>query len=278
MILINNIQADILENLGKFAFLTVSQFQHLTGKSLSYLREQLAILTQRKYIKSYHIERPGRAENIYYLTTSGRDVLLQHDKAFPDEIRLPVGVPLVVRDYQHRKNFIDLHIALYKQMQAYEISMLAFLTYFDKQGNNRTDHNLESKTKISLGNDLFFMPDGIMITQQDNNTVLYLLEMYNGKDTLRTLQQLAKHVKAIALGTASQKFDIKSNPIVLCAFEYDSSKIAVIKRLKQNERFTNMRSLFFFATLEQVQKDCSTAWKNIDEIVLVFSNYMKQKS
>jgi hypothetical protein len=271
MELINNIQADILENLGKFAFLTVSQFQRLTGKSLGYLREQLATLSHRKYIKSYHIERPGKAENMYYLTTIGRDVLLDHEKAFADDIRLPVGVPLVVRDYQHRKNFIDLHIALYKHLQALEIAIPVFLTYFDKVGNNRTDHNLESKTKISLGDNLFFMPDGIMVTEQEDKSTLYLLEMYNGKDTLRTLQQLAKHVKAIALGTASQKFDIKSNPIILCAFEHDSSRIAVIKRLRQNERFTKMRTLFFFASLEAVQKDCSTAWKNIEEKSLFFT-------
>jgi DNA-binding MarR family transcriptional regulator len=276
MELINNIQSDILENLGRFAYLTVSQLQRLTGKSLSYLREQLANLSQRKYIKSYHIERPGRAENIYYLMESGKEILLHHEKVFADGIRMPVGVPLVVRDYQHRKNFIDMHIALYHHIQALDIAMPVFLTYFDKQGNNRTAHNLESKTKISLGSDLFFMPDGIMVTQYGNSKTLYLLEMYNGKDTLRTLQQLAKHAKTIALGTASQKFGIQSNPFILCAFEYESSKIAVVKRLQQNERFAAMSELFFFAALETIQNNCANAFENIHKKPLCFEGNMKE--
>lgn len=69
MILINNVQADILESLGRFTYLAVSQLQRLTGKSLSYLREQLAILADRKLIRSYHVEIASRvrAENVYYL-------------------------------------------------------------------------------------------------------------------------------------------------------------------------------------------------------------------
>ena len=271
MELINNIKADILELLGRFAFLSVSQLQKLTGKSLSYLREQLAALAQRKYIKSYHVERPGRAENMYYLTETGKEVLLHHEKAFAEDIRLPIGVPLVVRDYQHRKNFIDLHIALYHHLKAKGIAISLFLTYFDKQGNNRIAHNLEAKTKIPLGEELFFIPDGIMIIEQADTRTLYLLEMYNGKDTLRTLQQLAKHVKAIALGTASKKFNITANPLVLCAFEHESSKNAVIQRLLANERFTNMRKLFFFASLQDIEKDCGNAWYTITKEKLVFT-------
>jgi DNA-binding MarR family transcriptional regulator len=260
---INIIQSEILENLGRFAYLTVSQLQRITGKSLSYLREQLASLSHRKFIKSYHIERPGRAENMYFLTEQGKEVLLHHEKAFEHTVKLPVGIPLVVRDYQHRKNFIDLHIALYRYMQEVGITIPVFLTYFDKQGNNRTAHNLESKTKIPIGGELFFIPDGIMITEYNNGMKLYLLELYNGKDTIRVLSQLGKHVKAIALGTASRKFDIQSNPIVLCVFEHESCKTAVVRRLVANERFTTMSKFFFFASLEAVQNDCAVAFETI---------------
>ncbi len=271
MDMINNIQAEILENLGRFAYLTVSQLQRLTGKSLGYLREQLASLSHRKYIKSYHIDRPGKAENMYYLTASGRDVLLDNEKCFADDIRLPKGIPLVLRDYNHRRNFIDMHIALYKYLTEHNVNVPVFLTYFDKQGNNRTAHNLEAKTKISLGDELFYIPDGIMITQVEQIRKLYLIELYNGKDTLRVINQLSKHVKAIALGTASKKFNIQANPIVLCVFEHDSNKTSVVKRLQDNERVTAMNELFFFATLEKVHTECGKSFETIHKKQLVFT-------
>jgi DNA-binding MarR family transcriptional regulator len=275
---INNIQAEILENLGRFAYLTVSQLQRITGKSLSYLREQLANLVRRKFIASYHIDRPGKAENMYYLTTNGKEILVHHEKFFADDIKLPKGIPLVLRDYNHRKHFIDAQIALYAYLHTNNIDIPVFLTYFDKQGNNRTDKNLEAKTKISLGEELFYIPDGIMITENSYQRKLYLIELYNGKDTLRVLQQLSKHVRAIALGTASKKFEIQDNPVVLCMFELESNKTAVIKRLETNERFTAMSELFFFASLETVQNNCGNAFVNVNKKQLNFKDFTNEKS
>ena len=267
MILINNLQSDILENIGRFKFLTTSQIQRITGKSLSYVRENLSLLSQNNYIKTYRIEKFIKAENMYYLTEKGKDIIVSHEKIFAEDIKLPVGVPLVVKDFQHRKNFIDIHIALHyhlQNLQDKEIQIHKFYAYFDKVGNNRTAHNLESQTKISLSDNQFFMPDGVMITIDENEEKnLYLIEMYNGKDTIRTLQQLAKHSKAIALGTPAQKFGIQKNPTILCVFEYESSKQAVIKRLQANERFTPVADFFFFISLEDMRKDFISAWYNL---------------
>lgn len=267
MAIINNIQSDILENTGRFKFLTVSQIKRITGKSISYIRENLSALTQQGYIKAFHIEKYSKAENMYYLTEKGKDIIISHEKAFPEDIKLPVGTPLVVRDFQHRKNFIDIHIALYGYLQDKETDILKFYAYFDKTGNNRTAHNLESKTKIALDKEgtEFYMPDGIMITEhlhsQEKN--MYLLEMYNGKDTIRTIQQIAKHGKAIKNGTPAKRFNIQKNPIILCVFEFESSKQAVIKRLQDNEKFNPISEFFFFASLDDVVNDCKNAWRNI---------------
>ena len=264
MILINNLQSDILENIGRFKFLTTSQIQRITGKSLSYVRENLSLLSQNGYIKTYRIEKFIKAENMYYLTDRGKDIIISNEKIFSEDIKLPVGVPLVVKDFQHRKNFIDIHIALFQYLENKAIQIHRFYAYFDKAGNNRTAHNLEAKTKIPLGENQFFMPDGVMVTideTEDRN--LYLIEMYNGKDTLRTLQQLAKHSKAIALGTPAQKFGIRKNPAILCVFEYESSKQAVIKRLQSNERFSPIADFFFFASLEDLQKNFVHSWYNL---------------
>jgi hypothetical protein len=206
---------------------------------------------------------------MYYLTEKGKDIIVSHEKIFAEDIQLPVGVPLVVKDFQHRKNFTDIHIALFQYLQGKEVQIHKFYAYFDKVGNNRTAHNLESKTKISLGENQFFMPDGVMITiDETENKNLYLIEMYNGKDTIRTLQQLAKHSKAIALGTPAQKFEIQKNPTILCVFEYESSKQAVIKRLQSNERFVPVADFFFFVSLEDLQKEFANSWYNLKEKAL----------
>jgi hypothetical protein len=261
MILINNIQSDILESLSRFSFLAISQLRGITGKSLGYLREQLAILSHRKFIGSYHLERPGKAENIYYLTEAGKELLLSHAKVFAGDIRVPVGVPLVVRDYQHRKNFIDLHIALHALTQKQGIGIAAFHAYFHKTGNNRTAHNLEAKTKIPLSTEGFFIPDGVMITESSEGKKLYLLELYNGKDTGRVVQQLGKHSMAIREGTPGKTFGLQANPFVLSAFEHASIRDAVIKRLVQHQGFARISHLYFFAALEDVTNDCENAWR-----------------
>lgn len=126
MEVINNVQADILESLGRFKFLSTTQIKRLIGKSLSYNREQIASLFERKYIKAYHLEKPAKAENIYYLSENGKDVLLQNHKFFADDIKIPKGVPLVVRDYVHRKHFVDVHIALYYFLKEKDISIEKF--------------------------------------------------------------------------------------------------------------------------------------------------------
>lgn len=263
MELINNTQSNILENLGRFKFLTTSQIQRLCGKSIGYIREQLSSLQQRKYIASYNLEKAGRAEYIYYLVEKGKNILLENNKVFDQDIKIPVGVPLVVRDYNHRKNFVDLQIALYQYFSENEIEIEIFNAYYDKTGNNRTDSNLQSKTRLDLGNNSFFMPDGICITDYSGSKEIYLLEMYNGKDTLRTISQIAKHSKAIATGAAGKKYNIQKNPLVICAFEFESAKQAVMKRLEQNERFKPVSEFFYFGTLHELQKDFKNSFENL---------------
>lgn len=186
MVVVNNIQADILDMLAKYKFLTNSQLSRVTGKSIGYIREQVAHLVKRGYIKAYHLEKATRTEHVQYLSEAGKQVLLQNHKVFADDIKIPIGVPLVVRDYQHRKNFIDVQISTFTYAEKNNISIEAFHAYYDKVGNNRTAGNLEAKTKILLWGNDFYMPDGVMITDSKGDKEMLLIEMYNGKDTGRT--------------------------------------------------------------------------------------------
>ena len=194
---------------------------------------------------------------------------MENNKVFDEDIKIPVGVPLVVRDFQHRKNFIDLQIAIYQYLHAQEIEIELFHAYYDKTGNNRSDSNLQSKTKIELGGGDFFMPDGILISDNNGDKSILLLEMYNGKDTLRTVNQIAKHARAIAVGAAGKKFNIPKNPFVLCAFEFETAKQAVMKRLAQNDRFTPVGEFFYFGTLSEIQKEFKAAFLNLSNKYII---------
>lgn len=261
MLLINTIQADILEHLGRFGFLAVSQFHALTGKSVGYIREMLGSLKRRGYIASYRIEISYkiRAENIYFLTPLGKEFLLSHKQVFADDIKLPIAKnPVVTKDYWHRLSFITLHIHLYKCCLAHGIELKTFYSYFDKVGSVKAG-TLTAKTKIPLQKGSSYIPDGVMIAGER----LYLLEMYCDKDTKRIINQLAQHAQAITLATPAKTFGIQDDPLVLSVFAHASIKQAVIKRLAANDGFTPVSHLYFFATLKDVQTDMTTAFTTI---------------
>lgn len=265
--LINRIQADLLEYIGRYGFLAVSQCVLLTGKSTGYLREMLGSLSRRGYVKSYRVEvaHKVRAENIYYLTSLAKEFLLSHKNVFADDIKLPIGTPVVVRDYFHRYHFVSVHIALYQHLQAKGIGIDTFLTYFDKTGAARKG-TLTAKTTIPLEGKEAFIPDGIMIAGDK----LYLIEMFADRDTKRIINSLATHARAISLGSPGKAFDMPMNPIVLSVFEHEGIKTAVIKRLATNPNFQPLKGLYFFASLEAVKSNIGQAFHTITNETLVF--------
>lgn len=270
MDMINNTQALILEHIGRFSFVAISQLEVLTGKSRSYLRELIGKLSRWGYVKSYcvKVSHRVRAENIFYLTEAGKEFLRSHKHVFADDIKLPVGTPLVVRDYFHRYHFVSVHISLYQHLLAKGISMDCFLAYFDKGGAARKG-TLTAKTKIPLddkGKETF-IPDGVLIA----GGKLYLIEMFCDKDTKRIISSLATHARAISIGTPGKIFDMPMNPIILSVFEHEGIKDAVMKRLATNRDFQPLKGLYFFASLDDAKDNPSEAWKTIDNQVMRFT-------
>lgn len=136
MILLNSIQTTILESLGAYTYLSALQVQTLTGHSLGYIRSQLAVLKQRKFIKSYHVEITAkvRAQSIYYMTELGLSCLALHEKT-TTEMKYPLSHNVqIIRDYEHRKRFIDLQIALQMHFRKATINLLLFFKVFRQAG------------------------------------------------------------------------------------------------------------------------------------------------
>lgn len=267
--LISDTQHKILALLARFKFLVISQMLPLLSKSAGYTRQQLARLAALGFIKSHQLSKTYKAEAMYFLTEEGKQLILQHSKMFEGDIKLVVGVPLFVNDFVHRRNTISLTIAIYYHVTKQEIAVIDFFSYFDKQGDNRKSGNLEAKTKIPIGNG-FFIPDWIMLTEKDGNKSMYFIEMYCGNSSTRVIEQMHKHIIAIAEGTPAAKFGIKANPFVLSCFEHDGIKNRVIEKLRTNKTFKPFAHLFLFSTLQDVQKDDS-AWRTINNDPLVFT-------
>jgi len=260
--LINTLMTDILCSLAKYQYLSVTQLQFLTGKSLSYLRECLGRLSRFDggYIKSYRVEvsYKVRAENIYMLNKQGRDFLLAHKNAI-SLINMPVVGNPVVRDYLHRVSCVWLHLLIDRYCTTHRIEVINYDAYYHKTGSTKNG-NLIAKSQIPLTGSSYYIPDAVVQTAQG----LYLLEMHCSKDSKYILNQLGVHSQGIASGTASKKYGMAVNPLILSVFEYESVKNAVIKKLQANPNFhPAMARLFFFASFDDVKHHLPTAWADI---------------
>lgn len=269
MELINGLQTELLEALGRFGFLTVSLCHTLTGKSVGYIREMVGSLSRRGYIGSYRIEisYKVRAENVYFLKPLGVEFLQSHKAIVAADIIAPVAKnPVVTKDYHHRMACIAIHLHWYMYCKSHAIPLRGFYSYFDKTGSVKAG-NLTAKTKIPLEKDTFYIPD--LVAVGDNK--LWLFECYMDRDSKRVINQLALHAKAISLGTPANAFGLERvNPLILSVFAHAGIKQAVIKKLHDLTGFDSMSHLFFFATLDDLKQDIGTAFSTIHDTTLIF--------
>jgi len=257
-------QSNILLALAKYKFLTASQMTALGIMSKTKnINEALRELRWKKqplvaYQSFGTIPKVGKLENIHYLTRYGKQALMNHLGLLPSEIKTPIGTStLFYQDYFHRKNTIDCEIAMNLWAESRPYLEAPFCTrYFDTEGNNRRSKNLRSKNKFALkGKARFLIPD--MVFQiRDNRSKqesLFVLEMYNGHNAMRTTEQLKKHVEAIELGSISDAFGVNYSHQVLVVCEHQVLQEAVIGRIKENSIFTNVKDYFLFKTFTEVK-------------------------
>lgn len=269
--LFNETQTEILLALSRFKFLTTSQIQKVVPREIAWLRKQIVLIANResalieKLNFGFH-PKYGKLENVFYLTPIGKELLCQTLNIEREAVKMPIGnSTLFFKDYTHRRNTIDIHVHLYLWTRTTDFEIDFFDTYFDKIGNNRRDKNLQAKNKISLTNDDYLIPDGVTVISNSETSFLYLVEMYDGKDTKRVIEQLHKHAKAIALGTPSLKYGFKKSNRVLCVFEFESNMKAVLSRIRYDPTFSAMTNHFLFTTLEALKKgDFTEGWLNLE--------------
>lgn len=261
---ITNIQGKVLENLGKYKFLTLSQLLELNVGTTQYryLWKQVASLRDRNKplvaCKSFNTEdRLGRVEDMYYLTKEGKESLILDLHVPAEEIRMPLGRTIAYKDYYHRKYTIDFQILLSKWVMENGFTVPFFHTYFDKSGNNRTAKDLRAKTKVEFGDGGYIIPDAAFQVDAPDKERFFFFEMHNGRDTKRLLAQLHNHARGLVEMHTHKTYDLNPEKAyhTLFVFEHESIKNAFIHRLlKEGHAFQQIQQFFLCKSLEDLKE------------------------
>lgn len=254
MLIITEAQEKILLALAKFKYLTPTQMIALGfGNDQRRINKKLRTLHQKGYIDHHSfpvVTKKGRIENVHFLTKKGKKLLVESRILQDNEVRMPIGTSTMFhKDYYHRKWTIDFHINIDRWCEDTGSFIVYFDTYFDKTGENRTTASLRSKTRIDLPDNSFLIPDSIFLLDFPNgNRELYLFEMCNGKNTLRTIKQIKQHAQAIAEGSINESLGHKKPYYVLHLFEERTHMEAVMQRLANDAFFVHTIKHFCFKT------------------------------
>ena len=153
--------------------------------------------------------------------------------------------------------------------------MIRYDVYFDVIGSRKKHQQepMQATTRIEFGNGHFLDPDSIIIYQKPmKKAQILLVEVYNGRDTKRVLEQLRKHVYIIKHGLAASKYQFDSITKLCCTFEHESNLTAVLKRVEHDPyfQFEGIENFFMFGLHEKAIKDFETAFVNLHgEVVLM---------
>ena len=124
---------------------------------------------------------------------------------------------------------------------------------------------MQTVTRIEYGNGYYLDPDGVLLFEKEGKPKMFLIEIYNGKDTKRVINQLRKHVYVIKHGLAAAKYDVKIAARVVSTFEQEGNMKAVLERLAIDPyfQFEGIENYFFFGLADVVNEAFETGFVNL---------------
>lgn len=267
---LNKSETSLLESLALYKFLTNPQIEALGVKKGA---PNVRTFT-KQFMDKYPgiIERvsmglqaqAGRIPHLYYLTPKGAQFVEETLEIDPENIKHPAPNAVAgFRDFAHRVSTIDFFISLRKWAEAQGFEVLFTDAYFDKTGANRGTEKLRAKTKIDVGAG-YIIPDGMAMIETNERKHLFALEVYNGQDTKRVIEQLEKHRVAISDGSPSMKYGFDRGNFVAVVFDSAESKNAVIKRMRENSNFQNFKDYFKFRAIADFKESFYDDWELFD--------------
>lgn len=206
----------------------------------------------------------GNRHTCYALSERGAAVLADYFEVDPARIEYPRGKMVFERDYFHRLNTIDTQIAIRLWAKSSGARIESMHSYLNSVGANRTGRQsagerLHNKTRTALS-DGFFVPDGVCLFEHGGKRRLAAIEIHNRNKTYRVLDQLQRHISALAEGALSKAYGHDKANFVLSVFEDEGTMRATIRMLRQTSDFMNFLPLFHFAPIARVREDVRTAW------------------
>jgi hypothetical protein len=216
----------------------------------------------------------GRAENINYLLPKGAKFLAENTKGLDiGKIHYPKNIDGIFRnDYLHRISTVNTEIAFETWAQKQGFEVVFFDTYFHKVGSAKTskDNNpLRSLTRVTFADGSFIEPDAIFAYDTEKKRQFMILEVSNGVDTTRIVDQLKKVIEGVVAGLFTklyqQQYDIHISPRVLCTVEDENMLRLVLKRINADAFFSPvwMQQAFFLQVAEKVWENCGDGWVNM---------------
>ena len=266
-------QTAILSSIAKYKYLTVNHFKALKiGSSDRLIRDNLKILRERKLTEKMSfgtIPIKGRFQDLHFLTERGAKMLIESLELEPEEVKHPSSASTFFKnDYLHRVSTIDLMISFnqWTEKNGYIIDL--FDTYFDKVGSQRaTETGVQSKTRFDLPNGKNISPDAVIKYEANGKNYLFCLEVYNGKDTKRVIEQIRKLTYATFEGIPSKKYNHNKTNRNLILFEFEDYKNYAIDRIKKDpylSQFEGLEKVLFFSSIEAQKLDFGANWTDLN--------------
>ncbi|CAM2068890.1 hypothetical protein SCOR_26215 [Sulfidibacter corallicola] len=272
MIVISPIERRLLLALAAFRLLTHSQMYRLQIAHSSYLRtltHKLCSFPNPAYplVGRLKKNRFGCMEHMFFLTGAGALFLgiVPDKKLWPCP---PRHRESAYDDYWHRKYCVDFHIALVLALRQSDLAELEHIDryYLSQAGSkNAAHHSVCAQSRIVFPEgQQFFVPDMNFLLQGKTNSsirALYTLEMINGRNTKRVLQQVFRHTEAHEQGAFSARYGMQVSAVLLL-FSSDQALEAVRRRFFEIRPDANrFAALFYFGTVARINRSVLACWK-----------------
>jgi hypothetical protein len=290
MRIISAIDEQILKHLAHYKFLTLSQLVRLQTGEKSYVSSRLKLLRDDGFVgvseyggvfKRGH----GRAENINYLLSRGVKLLEDNFTELEGTIHYPKNIDATFRnDYFHRISTVNTQVAFELWANKKGYNPLFFHTYFHKVGSTKKakeNNPLKSITRVTFPDSSFVEPDCITGYDTNNKRLLLVIEISNGKDTTRIVEQLKRLAGALSLGLITklyqQSHGIQVSPRILSTVETTDMLRLVLKRIREDAFFSKswMEQAFFFQVADKIKEDFGAEWFTIKEQKIDLSIFAK---
>jgi hypothetical protein len=198
-----------------------------------------------------------------------------------ETIRYPKNIDGIFRnDYFHRISTVNVQVAfeLWAKRLGYEV--LFFDTYFYMLGSAKKakeNDPLRGVTTIDVPQGKPVAPDAIFAVETEKKKHFFCLEVHNGADVSRLVEQAKTLSRAVAKGWITEhykeSYDIHIAPRVLFTVETENMLRLVKKRLVADTFFAPawMKEVFLFNVAENVWNDFESNWQNMEGTVYKLS-------